>query len=371
VLTDIVFVNSTMSLGGGVKVIFTWANSLCKKGYNVELISNTSDPVIYERESNISLKILKVSKNIKWFSVSSVIKIFWILRRERPTTIIFSKGQYITPLFFLKMFHLIPKNIRLIYYVHGGSGNFKILYNNHRLYMLFKTFEKIICLYDDYAVTKPKKHSTGLRGFLNRIFTDQVDLEKCNYVPNPIMRKTVKITPLNVKRVVSAGRLVSLKQFDVLIRIFAGLSNKYPDWYLEIYGDGPERPVLQALIEELHIGDKVFLKGVVSDLQYKLGEGGIFASTSRHEGFGMVSLEAMSVGLPIISYSTKGARYLMVEGLTDFIIPQGDTELYRANLEALIKNVSLRESMSEASIKRAEQFNIEKLLPLFEQIIET
>ena len=65
----------------------------------------------------------------------------------------------------------------------------------------------------------------------------------------------------------SAGRLVSLKQFDVLIEIFAELSKKYPDWCLEIYGDGPDRPVLQAMIEELHLGSKVFLKGVMSDLQ--------------------------------------------------------------------------------------------------------
>ena len=79
----------------------------------------------------------------------------------------------------------------------------------------------------------------------------------------------------------------------------------------------------------------------------------------------------MSVGLPVISYSTKGARYLMAEGHTDFIIPQGDKELYRDQLEALMKNVSLRGRMSQASLKRAEQFNIEKLLPLFEQIIET
>ena len=237
--------------------------------------------------------------------------------------------------------------------------------------MLFKTFEKIICLYDDYEATKVKKHTAGLRGVLNRIFSDEVDLAKCNYVPNPIVRKPIRFIPLNVKRVVSAGRLVSLKQFDVLIEIFAELSKKYPDWCLEIYGDGPDRPVLQAMIEELHLGSKVFLKGVVSDLQERLGEGGIFASTSRHEGFGMVSLEAMSVGLPVISYSTKGARYLMAEGHTDFIIPQGDKELYRDQLEALMKNVSLRGRMSEASLKRAEQFNIEKLLPLFEQIIET
>ena len=59
---DIVFV-ILMSLGGG-QVIFTWANGLCKKGYNVELISNTSDPVIYECEPNISLKILNVSKTL-------------------------------------------------------------------------------------------------------------------------------------------------------------------------------------------------------------------------------------------------------------------------------------------------------------------
>ena len=101
-VNNIVFVNSTMSLGGGVKVLFTWANELASKGYNVEMVSNTHDPIIYEHHTAIEISYLSLSKNIKWNSLTAIKKLLLLVWKKRNSVFVFSKGQYIIPLYLLK-----------------------------------------------------------------------------------------------------------------------------------------------------------------------------------------------------------------------------------------------------------------------------
>ena len=114
--------------------------------------------------------------------------------------------------------------------------------------------------------------------------------------PNPILLPAglqVRDQPI----IVGVGRLVPLKRFDLLIRAFAANASACPDWRLVVWGDGPERPRLEALAVESGVADRVELPGQSASPGSWLARAGIFALTSSHEGHPNALAEAMAAGL--------------------------------------------------------------------------
>ncbi len=101
---------------------------------------------------------------------------------------------------------------------------------------------------------------------------------------------------LESKVVVAAGRLTRRKGFGRLVKAFAPVARAHPDWQLHIYGTGPERAALEAMIRSRHLQSQVLLKGYTSDFRSVLRSASVFALSSRSEGFSMVLIEAMSAG---------------------------------------------------------------------------
>ncbi|GAA3103283.1 glycosyltransferase family 4 protein [Streptosporangium carneum] len=123
-------------------------------------------------------------------------------------------------------------------------------------------------------------------------------------VPNAVPDLAGDVSALEEKCVVAIGRLVHAKGFDRLVEAWKHVAAAHPDWVLRIYGGGTQKAEhrLRTRIEEAGLADKVFLMGSSSEVGVELAKSSIYVVSSRYEGFGMTILEAMSKGVPVVSF---------------------------------------------------------------------
>src|SRR4051794_416100 len=130
----------------------------------------------------------------------------------------------------------------------------------------------------------------------------------------------------DAKLVVAAGRLTRQKGFDRLLPAWALAAERHPGWQLEIFGAGPHEQRLQRQIERLGIGASARLRGFSAHLEEEFARASLYVMSSRTEGFPMVLLEAMSVGLPVASFDCPtGPRDIITPGVDGYVVPDGDT----------------------------------------------
>ena len=161
--------------------------------------------------------------------------------------------------------------------------------------------------------------------------------------------------------VLAIGRHVPQKGFDVLLRAFARLHTNggLAGHDLVVAGDGPEHDALRMLATQLGIGGRVdFVGRCDRPTTAALFAGcSVFALPSRHEPMGIVNLEAMAAGKPIVATRVGGVPELIIDGSTGILVPPGnDEELARA-LGTLLSNADLRGRMGMAGLDRASMFS--------------
>jgi glycosyltransferase involved in cell wall biosynthesis len=142
------------------------------------------------------------------------------------------------------------------------------------------------------------------------------------------------------------GRLVVRKNNSELIEIMKNIYWKY-DCHFLIMGEGPERMKLENKIKESGLQDRISLIGRVGEEKFQIMHASdIYVSTAIHEGFGLVFLEAMESGLPVVSYDNGGQVDFLIDGTTGFLVGLGNTEKFTQCLIELIRSSDMRSRMS-------------------------
>ena len=148
-------------------------------------------------------------------------------------------------------------------------------------------------------------------------------------IPNPINDKIPEFDRTNTEKIVmSTGRLKPQKNYPMLLRAFADFSQKYPDYALEIYGDGFQRQELEALAKELGIRQKVRFMPFTTDIFPIMAKASMFVMSSNYEGISNSMLEAMAIGVPTICTDCPvgGARQMIEDGVNGLLVPVGDVK---------------------------------------------
>ena len=176
---------------------------------------------------------------------------------------------------------------------------------------------------------------------------------------------------LDAKVVVAAGRLGRRKGFDRLLMAWARIAGEHPDWRLDIFGTGPEKDALARLADELGVADSARLRGHSPRLLEELAQASLFVMTSRREGFPMVLLEAMSVGLPVVAYDCPtGPRDVVADGVDGYIVPDGHTETLGAVLDGLMGDEDRRRALGAAAVEKVGRYQAGPIIARWERLFE-
>lgn len=163
--------------------------------------------------------------------------------------------------------------------------------------------------------------------------------------------------PGDPRRVVMVARLDPIKDQATLIRALAAA--RQSGWQLQLVGDGPDRHRLEALATQLGLDASEVFLGRRSDIPELLGQADIFAfSTTPAEGFGIVLIEAMAAGLPILASDVPACREVLLDGEAGDLLPPGDDQAWTDRLHQLMTQPEARSALAQRSTTHADQYDI-------------
>lgn len=192
-------------------------------------------------------------------------------------------------------------------------------------------------------------------------------------VRNPL-NSDFNIKPYNglrKKKIVAVGRLSEEKNQELLIRAFSIIATKYPDFKVEIYGEGPLRKKLSQTIENLSLGGRVFLMGRKNNIENYIQDASIFVLTSNSEGMPNALLEAMALGIPSIATDCPigGPSAIIQDGKNGILIPTNDERALQTALECLINDEKYADKLSRSAQLVSEIFNTQKVCAIWEKFL--
>lgn len=197
------------------------------------------------------------------------------------------------------------------------------------------------------------------------------ELHNLTMIPDPLPLNLDARSNLQSKRIVTIGRYSYEKGYDYLLRIWAIVEKRCPDWQLNVYAMGDPTPYVK-LMDELSIDQRrCHLNSSLVDVESEYLRSSILVQPSRTEGFGLVLVEAMACGLPVVAFDCEnGPRSLITDGEDGFLIPAFDVELFSERLITLMSDEKLRAKMGEKGLVKSQQYHISKIAQHWKQLFE-
>lgn len=190
-------------------------------------------------------------------------------------------------------------------------------------------------------------------------------------VPHPAepVAAPVPAAARTVGRVVMLNRLAPGKRVDHAIRAFARVTADVPGAQLDIYGDGPLRAELDALIDELGLRSSVTLRGHVAEASTELDDATLLLLTTAFEGQGLVVVEALSRGCPVVSYDVGYGPHDMLADGGGVLVPSGDVAALAGTVVRVLQSAALRERLATEAIAAARRMSVDASMSAFAEAV--
>ena len=190
-------------------------------------------------------------------------------------------------------------------------------------------------------------------------------------IPDPLPIKVESCSTRSSKRVITIGRYSYEKGYDLLLKVWSIVEKKLSDWQLDIFAMGDPTPYVK-MMDDLSIDKKrCHLNSSVVDVEDEYMKSSILVQPSRTEGFGLVIVEAMSCGLPVVSFDCEnGPRSVITNGEDGFLIPPFDVEMFANSLMRLMSDDDLRKSMGEKGKQNSQRYDIDIVGQQWKQLFD-
>ena len=200
------------------------------------------------------------------------------------------------------------------------------------------------------------------------------DVPNIKVIPNAAKFISSGYSSCQNKRVIAVGRLDYQKGFDRLIEAWALVqqTDKYSDWCLDIFGQGEWRDMLQQMIDERGLQDRVTLNKPTKDIAKEYASSSMLVMSSHYEGFPMVMIEAMACGLPVVTFDYKcGPRDIIDHEINGLLVKDGDIEGLAKAMISMMRDDAARKRMGENAKKVVETYSEEAVMMQWKELFNT
>lgn len=196
-------------------------------------------------------------------------------------------------------------------------------------------------------------------------------VKRIEVIPNMLTVNPIKVIDYHSKRVVAAGRYVYQKGYDLLFEAWMLIYNRFNDWHLYVFGNEDRAPY-QQMVDKLGLNGKVHLLPATHNIVEEFSKSSVYVMSSRFEGFPLVLGEAMSCGLPCVSFDCPhGPRDIITDGVDGILVENGNVKDLAENLERLMADVELRQSMGEQAIRNISRYSPERIMELWKSLFKS
>lgn len=362
----IVYCTPALYMAGGVeRVLSIKANYFAEHfGYNIIIIltEGKDKPFFYPLSNKVQVINLDIGFEELW-TCSFVKKIFVYLKKQslykkRLTSELMRIRPDIT-------ISLLRREINFLTRIKDGSKKIGEIHVNRLNYRNFESNDTNVIkhLFASIWMRDLVRHLKKLDRFVTLTEEDKLqwpELDNVLVVPDPLSFFPNTVSLLSSKRVLAVGRYVYQKGFDLLLRAWALVEKNTTEWELAVYGQGDRAPYMQ-LINDLGIDQsRCHLYGPTSDIVQEFLNSSIFVFSSRFEGFGMVVVEAMSSGLPVVSFDCPcGPKDILSDNEDGLLIENENVDKLALGISRLINDNILRAQMAKSGRKNVERFKME------------
>ena len=308
------------------------------------MLSIDSKKTFFEVSTNVCIKRLCKKRSILSLFVI-IYQLFRFLKKEKPDYFICVGASLvlysIIPVLFYKRSFLLWEHFSCQYKWNKYTSNLS---------------RNIAAKFCDLIITLNEDDFNYYRS---------INAKRVIIIPNPAPKQIYYPSNKRKNIILSIGRLVNVKGYDLLLKSWATVEQK-ANWSLYIVGDGEEKQKLEELIDLYNIRNctKIFpATNTVSDF-YNIAS--IYVLSSRSECFPMVLLEAESYGLPIISFDCgAGVRSLVHDNVNGFLVPLGNTAFMSKKIMDLIHNCSMRTILGHNSLNIVKKYSINEIIDIW------
>lgn len=199
-----------------------------------------------------------------------------------------------------------------------------------------------------------------------------VNPDLVHHIPNPVTFNNPYPIKHIKKRVISVGRFAPEKGFDLLLKAWEIVERNIDNWSLEIWGDtGKDTGDVKKNLESLPL-KRAYLFPATSNISQIYNDAAIYVLPSRHEGFGLVLLEASSYSIPLIAFNCpNGPREIIKHGYNGLLVEPNDIEGLATAIIWLINHREEREKMGQNAFNFSKNFTMDKIIPRWIELLES
>lgn len=363
----VIFIHS-MSGGGAERVAASLANHWAEQGLEITVVTltpcNLDFYALHPRVKRVTLNLAGDSLGVVrglWRNMRRAVALRGVLREARPDAAL----GIMTPANVLLAWASIGLGIRSVGSEHVHPPKFPLSYLwevSRRL--SYGGLRAVTALTSESALWLRKHTNVG----------------EVAVIPNmalwPLPMLQPKVNPESVcssgrNILLGVGRLEEQKGFDLLVDMFAALVQRRPEWDLVILGEGSMRAMLERQVHHAGLEKRIFLPGRVGNLSEWYERADLYVMSSRFEGFGNTLAEALSHGLPAVSFDCDtGPRDILRHEVDGLLVPPGDVESLTVAVDRLMGDAGLRARFARRSVEARERFSMERIANMWETLFK-